>query len=252
VRYCLKQDKSPLFWPDTFDPGHFVKAGELRKNTRIAIVTERIKESYSEPDCMDKLDDDFGDVVFRNQSKILEYIDYQKDKANSRKDRIWRGLHCDTPDHELTNIVIGWFNNNICKERQIKQKQLWLWGPPSCGKSAVIFLTASKVREFEIQDNNGWIEGYRDGAYDMMFIDEFDKSTMAVASLKRLAAGYPMKIPQRNRRPIIKRENLPLIVTCQKSIEVTFSSLDYSDIEALQDRFLQVHVYEPLKKVIAL
>lgn len=245
VRYCRKENFQYFCHPDSFDPDYYWKAGELKKNTRVAVVAKRLQEDPSRQ-TLYEIDNDFPDIVLTSLAKLEDYRLFQQDKLLWQRKITFYGVET-TTRCALTQAICDWINGNIRKKREIKQPQLWLWGPPSCGKTAMIHILSRALRMYEVVDDNGWFDAYENGYYDFIAMDEFDKDVMSLSVFKKLTAGYPMNLKRRGRRPILKTDNLPVIVTSQKNIQNTFQ-LPFGDphLEALQDRFIEVLVAYPL------
>lgn len=245
VRYCLKEGYGYSKYPQTFDPVHYWKQAQLKKNTRIAIVYEAIRED-PRMETIDDIDDRFPDLVGMQLKNLEGYVAYEQEKRRRRQKITWNGVFT-TSRCITTQAIVDWFNVNLRTYRGFKQKQLWLYGPPDCGKTAMIYLISRTLRHFEIIEDNGWFDGYEDGCFDFMSIDEMSAETVHHSVLKKLAAGYPMKLKRRNNRPVLKTEILPLIVTCQASIDQLYSGkIPGIDVDAIKARFTEIRIDHPL------
>jgi len=147
---------------------------------------------------------------------------------------------------------VDWINSNVrTKEpRPIGQKHIWICGESECGKSSVLFrVLFPNIRTLDILDNNGWLENYRDGCYDLLYIDELEGSEIRLSQLKRLSGGHPVNCYQRAKRPALKKDNLPIYITCQETIRDAFPNISRASLFALERRFIELHVTEPLRTI---
>jgi len=147
-----------------------------------------------------------------------------------------------------THQVVQWINTNVRQPRETRSKHLWLWGKTELGKSAVLNLLTDTLRYLYLEDNNKWTEGYEDGCYDILCIDEFWGKARDPNYIKKITVGHKMSLPRRGTAPYIKHDNLPVFITAQQSIGQTWPSkwLSPDDLDALDARFLSVKLTEKI------
>jgi len=152
-----------------------------------------------------------------------------------------------------TQRIVNWLNDNLTvSDRPPRTQNLWIHGPPLTGKTQILNRVLKLVRGLDLADNNGWIEGFKEGSYDLMFYDEFSSDDLGLSMMKRLSGGYPMNLFQRGQPPVRKVTNIPMFVTAQSDIRDTYLAMHISlnDLKALESRFLIVDVSDCIENIV--
>ena len=149
-------------------------------------------------------------------------------------------------DSEWNHRIMDWLNKNMLVERPHKQKQLWLYGPTNIGKTTLITqLDNLGIRIYRMPYDNNWFDSYANGAYDLIIFDEYGKSnTYPVHKLNQWLEGAVLPVCRRGQAPLLKMENLPMIVLSNHSPEEVYSKYagaDHTRLDPLRGRLDIVH-----------
>lgn len=139
--------------------------------------------------------------------------------------------------------IVNWINHNFLKKRKFRQKQLWLWGKESgLGKSFFFLQMLPHYKKMY-----PWVkgdfqkEGIRTAEY--ILLDEYQAAVMTANDLKKLAQmGGEVIANIKYENQYTLTQNIPLIVTSQRSIRETYHGCEECDWLALEKRFLEIHV----------
>lgn len=150
-------------------------------------------------------------------------INHEKNVINARKIEIW-------------------LNNNIGKVRNLKQKQLYLYGEKDLGKTQIKrdlkafgFLHYKFPHEF-------FFDLYQDGYYDYIFIEEFGGYIPKIQFMNELLEGDELTLRVKGGQRM-KNDNLPVIICGQLAIEKYYPNTHAHIIAALRTRLEEVQIY---------
>lgn len=126
---------------------------------------------------------------------------------------------------------------------ELKVKNIWLWGPPGCGKSMWAHQQAPEDSIY-LKNVNKWWDGYVDGEIRVVIIEDFpvDDKAWLINILKIWADRYPFNGEVKGGTIRVTPGKWILIVTSNHSIEEVFSSCQNQDVEAIKRRFHEVHM----------
>jgi hypothetical protein len=245
-------DPKPMTWPERFDPFEMIRAGQLKQNTRTAVILGMVRDSLDDEYWDYKIDDVFPEEIYRHRDLLEKYRDFKMERRAVLQRKLLD--HIDyTGTCVNTAAICDWIKRNVCtgQKRMPHTRNLWIYGPPDKGKSWTIAVLRDFVGEhniFTLGDNNNWTENYRNDRYDLLVIDEGDSTVFTPRFLKQIAGGQPMNLNRRGSRPMMKQDNPPMLVTANGSISDTYNKRDLVawDLQALESRFEQVCVKELL------
>lgn len=166
---------------------------------------------------------------------------------------IVRAVDCECPDHWICPLVMpeacpgwhdvrSWLLRNLLVERPRRQKQLWLQGPTSVGKTMLWSFLEKTIRVYIVAAGEQWMEDYDDNLYDLVVFDEY-VGGKPVSMLNAFVEGARVKLSRRGRPPYEKTKNIPVMICSNKSIEECYHGAQAQILEALKDRFEEVFVY---------
>jgi len=107
-----------------------------------------------------------------------------------------------------------------------------------------------KLRVYWWPKDEHWWDGYEDGAYDLIVLDEF-KSQKKITDLNPILSGDPIPLSRRRSAPILKRDNLPVIILSNFSPEECYHKCSAQQLAPLLDRleFIEVSNTVRIEKV---
>jgi len=199
----------------------------------------------------------FPSCIVKEFDCLTETIFSEKFKLNGFNDRWWdysdtvtilnsaqdfgtcpaRTIDFTLPEKE----VATWLFTNIMQPRKHRQPQLYLYGPPACGKTSFYIVLLKFLRIFKIVYETDFLELYGDDYYDLMIFDEF-KGQKKITFLNSLIDGTP-KIYNVKFATVPKNKNLPAIFLSNLSpFEVYKGKAGDISLDAFVDRLQIVQV----------
>jgi hypothetical protein len=139
--------------------------------------------------------------------------------------------------------IASWLNRNIRQKRSHRQKQLWVKAPPAAGKTTTL-LNLEKDYKLSIYwwpRDEKWWDGYSDGAFDLIVLDEYRAQKM-ITELNPILSGDPTPLSRRNAPPLVKRDILPVIIFANTTPEESYHKCDAQHLAPLLDRLTVVEV----------
>jgi hypothetical protein len=80
-----------------------------------------------------------------------------------------------------------------------------------------------------------WMDGYCDGAYDLIVLDEY-RAQKKITHLNPILSGDPVPVSRRGQEPVIKRDVLPVIIMSNWSPLEAYHKCTESQLAPLLDR----------------
>lgn len=144
-----------------------------------------------------------------------------------------------------TMSIVEWFNGNLNVIRPFKAKQLWIHGPANMLKSTVLMKLSEYLRIYPLPLGEDFYDTYSDDDYDLVIADEF-KSQKTISFLNEFCQGGVAMNLRIKGGQIFKKKNLPVIICSNFSIADCYSKSVHVSVNALQTRFLEVDLSEPI------
>lgn len=142
------------------------------------------------------------------------------------------GLRLGAPSCEIK--LNRWLDNNLFAEREFKQPQLFLYGPPNIGKTSLINSLSKYCSVYYVPNDEDFYDGYMDKKYDLIVIDEF-KAQKKITWLNLFLQGGPTPLRQKGNQ-YLKTDNLPVIVLSNYSLEECYNHSSDTALDALRSR----------------
>lgn len=207
--------------------GLFVEHGKYEGKTETEKVSSAVARQLKEGKPLEHVEEMDPGYFMLHQRQILEYQNFLSRKKLKMASR---------PPPLVYN---QWgFTFEIGFEREFKQKQYWIYGPPNTGKtSLVLSLLEHGFRGFIIPINNDFAE-WDDECFDFAYIDEF-KGQLTVQFLNEWLQGSPMvlnaKFGQRK-----KTKNIPIFILSNFEPEICYKNVSSTAISALTTRIHRI------------
>ena len=174
-----------------------------------------------------------------NLAKVKDYHAYVSSIDNSTKLR-WYTLDLEAYRNPQTRDIAEWLNMNLLKERNFKQRQLYIHGKPSLGKTSMCEELEKYFRIYYMPRED-WYDDYDDTKYDLIVMDEF-KGQRTVQFLNQFLQGSKMPLKRKGISGVLKRKNLPVIILSNYSPEQVYRNVDSMCIKALETRLEVIEV----------
>ena len=121
------------------------------------------------------------------------------------------------------------------------------------GKTSLIMMLeqAFKLSTYYWPRDEKWWDGYSDNEYDLIVLDEFF-TQKTITELNPILSGDPVPLSRRGLSPIVKRQNLPVIILSNYTPEECFTRVAVQQphkIAPLLDRLIVVQATGPIRLV---
>lgn len=241
IRYITKGG-DPALIVSTFDYQSYLKKSASKRSTKGLLITEMINDGKT----LDEIDDLHPDYVLLHGRILREYFHY-KDLKKLRRSfaeaqqipvRVW-------PAPDYLNVwnarIATWLSSNIRLPRPHRSAQLWIAAPAGSGKTSLImWLEATfKLSVYYWPKDEHWWDGYSDKAFDLIVLDEF-RSQKKITELNPILSGDPTPLSRRSAAPLVKRDNLPVIILSNFTPQECFHKCQPAQLAPLLDRLLIV------------
>ena len=211
----------------------FLANGKMKKSTRMAVTVYQ----HGIEAC-NKIDPGFTLMHLKRLADYKNWCDIQELKTLKPEGK----FQATTASSNMSVMeVVGWLNDNILCDRQFKQEQLYIYSPPNMGKTSLI----NKLRELGIRvydmSKEKFYCSYDNGLYDLIVLDEF-KGQKCITELNQWLDGSQFPVPRKGLAPIVKKENLPIIICSNYSVEQAYRNSTQEAREPLDARLKEVCV----------
>lgn len=116
-----------------------------------------------------------------------------------------------------------WLNKNMFKEREFKQKQLYIYGPKNKGKTTLITALENYATVYWMPASEDFYDQYDDRFYDLIVLDEF-RAQKTVQQLNLWLQGSTMSVRKKGKQGQ-KKKNLPMVILSNYSLEGAYRKI---------------------------
>jgi len=249
-QYVMKEGNYlPL--PSEFNLPEFMEAANGKKSTKALLVATEIQKGKT----LDEIDDLYPDYVLQNAVKIQAYMTYYKLKktrmafalAQLTKVRVSPAEGYFSP---WNRAIASWLTLNLRQTRVHRQTQLWIQGGHGIGKTSLMkwLRKTFKLSVYNWPKDEKWWDGYQDGTFDLIMIDEF-KAQKTITEMNAILSGDDVMLSRRNAAPYEKFDILPVIVLSNYTPDQCYTNSDAQALAPLNDRLQVVMCDGPIRIV---
>lgn len=245
IKYIIKDGD---FKSCNIDPILYLKRIKQKKSTKADLITNKLMDGDSPDDLM--INPKFAGYMLMHSRKVY---DFHKKLKHIRENNIKRKFFIPIINpitHPADAKIASWLKKNIFTERQIKQKQLWIYGPTNMGKSTFVMHLRKMLRIYMCDNYSNFLESFDNYKYDLIIFDEF-VGCKRIGWMNQLVDGTIQRFDQKG-TSIVKTQNLPVIVLSNFPPSVCWkNALDnkvdsQTCLETIQSRYLLVEVKKPI------
>lgn len=215
-----------------------------KKESMSEIVVRNLRDGKN----LDELDDQLPAYMLQNLKKVQDYANFLSlKKRRSEFAMAQQRKVCVEPAEGFSSgwnlELASWLTKNIRQPRSHRQVQMWVKAPPGAGKTSLIMRLEEMFGlsiYFWPRDEKWW-DAYADGCYDLIVLDEY-RSQKMITELNPILSGDPTPLSRRNSCPLVKRDNLPVIVLSNFRPEDCYTKVSSSQLAPLLDRLIVVEV----------
>lgn len=215
-----------------------LECAKKKTSTKAGMVASMLMDGKS----LKEINEKYPGFVLQHLNKLREYqrwLEVEKMMDTPKLD--FNGAKAAVTDVEEDVLISKWINSNFGGvQRKMRQKQLWIWGPTSTGKTHLLLQLLNYFHGWRIPNGDKWDDGYSD-RFDFAYADEF-KGNRSIQWMNAFVEGAPVPLAQRGQAPYVKKKNMPVIICSNYSIDGCYENADPIVREALSNRFLEVRV----------
>jgi len=233
----------------------FLKQARSKKSTKAAAILETINQhdlssASAVSAALDDLDShpDHQGYLLLHLHQVRDYLNYRHTKALRLGAaeallipvRVRPAL---TPLVSSNVRIANWLNSAVRIQRPHRSRQMWIKAPPSAGKTTMITNIEAwfKLRIYWWPKDEHWWDGYDDGAFDLIVLDEF-RHQKRITDLNPILSGDTVPLSRRRAPPIVKRDNLPVIILSNFAPEECYHKCSAQQLAPLLDRLEFIEV----------
>lgn len=135
--------------------------------------------------------------------------------------------------------ILRWLALNIWDPRTLRQKQLYLHGPPATGKTSLVQLIGLRMKVYYPSLGEKYFDGLTH-EHEMIVFDEFCGGTQ-LSIMNQILDGQPCILPCRYQH-FYKVKNIPVIVLSNMTPEECYSKAHHLRVQAFASRFTIINV----------
>lgn len=155
-----------------------------------------------------KLEEFHAETLIENARKDLKtWVEFSEEKLNGMS--------------STEKQIALWLNKNLFKEREFKQKQLYIYGPKNKGKSSLITALETYAMVYWMPASEDFYDLYEDSLYDLIVLDEF-RAQKTIQQLNLWLQGSTMPLRKKGSQGL-KKKNLPMIILSNYSLEESYT-----------------------------
>jgi hypothetical protein len=236
--YVMKEGNFLPLNEKSFDLKEFLKLSKEKKNSRASLIVKEFDDLP--PDVVMENNKDF---MLLHGKQMQAYVAWRQERerlSKFAKAQTQKVFVVPAPGFYTSwnNEIASWLTTNLRQKRKHRQKQLWIQGPPGIGKTSLMMMLEEiyTLSVYHWPKDERWWDLYGDGQYDLILLDEF-RSQKMITELNPILSGDPISLSRRGVAPIVKRDNLPVIIMSNYSPEECFPHAnEHGKLEPLLDR----------------
>lgn len=181
-----------------------------------------------------------------HKAKMECFINYAAAQREATNPLLpWVGLDPELFEGE-DRWIAQWLSDNLFKLRPHKTPQLFIYGDTNLGKTHLWLQLMQYCRIYILPNDDKWYDGYNDKDYDLVILDEFH-GNKTIHFMNQFLEGIWMPLPQRGNIPYIKKNNVPVIIFSNHSLDACYKNKQGAALQALEGRLLICHVETQIK-----
>lgn len=205
-------------------------------------MSEKVARELRDGKNLDELDELLPAYMLQNLRKVRDYASFltlKKRRSEFAMAQAQKVLVSPAEGFfsDWNQAIASWLQRNVRKFRPHRTAQMWIRAPPGAGKTSLI-LWLEKTFNLAIYywpRDEKWWDGYDDGCYDLIVLDEY-RSQKMITELNPILSGDPTPLSRRNAPPLVKRDNLPVIILSNFHPEDCYHKVQPSQLAPLLDR----------------
>ena len=256
MSYVMKDGNYKSFPPE-FDIHSYMNTYTAKPKAQAAPKERKVPMSHQvaamieEGATLAQIDDQFPYYVMTHLAPLQRYLEYRDLRKLQNQRALAHTLtfrvkpadgHCTSSNLQLAS----WLNSMIFN-RSIPHRptQMWVKTAPGAGKSSLINQLEDEfgVSIYRWPLEEQWFDGYTDGAFDLIVLDEY-KAQKKITQLNPILSGDRVPLSRRGLPPYVKHDILPVLILSNYSHSEAYHKSLPTALEALESRLKVVTFLE--------
>lgn len=276
LQYTCKEDSSPYMYNMTMEQVHAMSATNRRTYRKMpdgtlfpinasdittailpSIVTRSaaadkpkisdvVAQRLMAGSTIEELTAEYPGYVMQNlqrlslfQAKIVQPAAASKSRLPWTPERL-RSSHMDLA---CSRSVITWLQTNILQPRRLRQKQLYLYGPPGCGKTSLLMFLRRYLVTYDIPRGEKYYDLVHQGI-QLATMDEVTGANKSIQEWNTLLDGSDITLPVKGAQwcKTMEHSNWPIILCSNFAPNHIYRSADSTAVEAFLSRLTVVKI----------
>lgn len=196
----------------------------------------------------------YPEFTFRNYDKLKNWV--QTARVKRQRDAVvemqWptssmfvmRNWPVD--DLGTYQFLAKFLYSNLTRPRRFRQKQLYIYGPPGCGKTTLLRLLSKHFSVFTASMSEDFYDLYMSDHYKICHFDEFRSGSKSITFMNAFLDGSRYVLRQKGHQ-VLKTDNPLTIITSNVSPQQAYPKLSASKspiFDAFLDRLFVFEIKE--------
>ena len=256
IQYVIKDGTYQSFPPE-FDLQAFLQLHQPKEKPPRATkeqkipMTKQVAARIEQGATLAQIDDEFPHYVMTHLAPLQRYLEYRETRhlQHQRAQAHTMTFHVKPADghSSYSNIQLATWLNSMIFNRSIPHRptQMWVKTSPGAGKSSLINQLEDEfgVSVYRWPLEEQWFDGYTDGAYDLIVLDEY-KAQKKITQLNPILSGDRVPLSRRGLPPYVKRDILPVLILSNYTPSEAYHKSLPAALESLESR-IKLIVYHP-------
>jgi len=250
IQYVIKDGIYTSF-PEDFDLQAHLSQNTVTEDGKKEPMAKVVARAINEGATLSDLDSIYPHYVMTHLGPLERYLEYKNRQAlqQTRARALTETFRVRPADghYSSSNIQLATWLNSMIFNRSLSHRptQMWVKTPPGAGKSSLISQLEDEfgVSVYRWPLEEQWFDGYVDGAYDLIVLDEY-KAQKKITQLNPILSGDRVPLSRRGLPPYIKRDILPVLILSNYTPREAYSKSLPQAIESLESR-IKLLVYLP-------
>jgi hypothetical protein len=182
---------------------------------------------------------DHPDLILRYNNAITQAILLQGQLGLREKAEAWVAPSAPSDAPPWVLPVYEWLGSAIRTpvRRDLRAPQLWICGPPGCGKTTLGTSLVELLRVYLFPNGEDYHDSYSDKTYDLVILDEMEGKVCSPNQLNRFSDGSPILLKRKGGQ-VRKTDRLPILVLSNFHPGMCWRSARPESVAAVEDRFV--------------
>jgi len=254
IQYVIK-DGNYLTFPEEFNLQAQLNSNPVTEDGKKEPMAKVVARAIHEGASLQDLDQIYPHYVMTHLGPLERYLEFksrqalQQTRAKGPPDTF--SVRPADGHSSFSNIQLATWLNSMIFNRSLPHRptQMWVKTAPGAGKSSLISQLEDQfgVSVYRWPLEEQWFDGYVDGAYDLIVLDEY-KAQKKITQLNPILSGDRVPLSRRGLPPYVKRDILPVLILSNYTPREAYHKSLPAALESLESR-IKLVVYLPGEQI---